>query len=142
MSIVARNLQDRPVLSPSELAAVYRTVQAALAAPDGDVGLAFVGDGAMSAYHRQFMDDPSTTDVLSFPGEGSDDGYWGDIIVCTDQAVRQADALRHPYPLELLVLVVHGLLHLRGYDHTCDDGSMRRLERELRPRCAAAGGLP
>jgi rRNA maturation RNase YbeY len=134
---VVRNLQDRPVLSPDQLGSVARIVLEREGARDGAVGIAFASDAEMSEFHRRFMDDASTTDVLSFPDDASD--YWGDIIVCTDQALRQALVLDHPYPYELVVLVLHGMLHLLGYDHVVDRGEMTRLEEALRPRAAARG---
>ncbi len=99
----------------------------------------------MVELHGSFMGDPSTTDVLSFPheeepgsGREGDEGYWGDVVVCTDQAARQAADLGHGYGFELTVLVLHGFLHLRGYDHTRDEGEMRVLEEALRPRSMSA----
>jgi len=137
--ILTRNLQDRPVLASAALARIAAVVDNRLGASEAGAGVAFVDDTEMSFLHGRFMDDPSTTDVLSFPAEEAE--YWGDVVVCTDQARRQARELRHPYPYELAVLVLHGLLHLRGYDHVVDGGEMRRLEEALRPRCAAGGVL-
>ena len=137
--IVTRNLQDRPVLGAAALARISAVVDARLGASEATVGLAFVADTEMSSLHERFMADPSTTDVLSFPAGQAE--YWGDVAVCTDQALRQALQLRHSYPYELAVLTLHGLLHLRGYDHVVDGGEMTRLEEALRPRCAATGEL-
>jgi len=101
----------------------------------GGVGIAFVGDAEMIVHHTEFLQKPCTTDVLSFPGDVSDDpDYRGDIIVCTDQAARQSRALGIPYDVELSILVLHGVLHLQSYDHTADDGKMTRLEEALRPQ--------
>lgn len=106
-------------------------------------GVAWVDDGEMSALNARYKNLVETTDVLAFPAEpepaelgaGSDPAgvpYWGDVVVCTDQAARQARDLGHSYRFELAVLVLHGLLHLRGFDHTRDSGEMSRLERHLR----------
>lgn len=137
--MVTRNLQDRPVLSPEALDGIAEVVWQRTAGPMGSAGVAFVDDRVMTEFHDRFMSDPSTTDVLSFPDDASEE-YWGDVVVCTDQARRQAQELRHPYELELAILVLHGLLHLRGYDHTGDRGEMRRLEEALRPVIVARGG--
>lgn len=137
MKIVVRNLQDRPVLTTDQATAVAQLVREREQARDGAAGVAFVSDPEMCDFHARFMDDPTTTDVLSFPDDAED--YWGDVIVCTDEARRQALALGHPYPFELAVLVLHGLLHLIGYDHTVDRGEMSRLEESLRPLVAARG---
>ena len=149
MTISLRNLQSRPIPTSAALAQVRSVAATALGVERGGVGFAFVDDRAMSGYHQRFMDDPATTDVLSFPASSGSaeadevvppdviseaDGYWGDIIICTDQAARQARHLGHPYDFELLVLAMHGTLHLLGLDHETDDGEMRRLERRLSAR--------
>lgn len=156
MKVIVRNLQSRPVLSPGRLAAMACVVREHLAAEPGAFGIAFVDDSTMSEHHQRFRGQSRTTDVLAFPNEldrivGGGPGpdaedemtpYWGDVIVCADQAVRQARDLGHPYELELAILAIHGSLHLLGFDHTSDGGEMTRLEEALRPRCWAAGRLP
>lgn len=143
MRVVVRNMQDRPTIAPASLASAAEVVRKATGAGLATVGVAFVGDARMQQEHARYLDDPSTTDVLSFASEpdAAEEPYWGDLIICTDQALRQANCLGHPYPYELMVLFVHGLLHLCGYDHTRDRGEMRAAEEALRPRCMTAGGL-
>lgn len=143
MSVWVRNMQDRPSLPAPLLQRVAAVVFDALGAQPASVGVGFVDDSQMIAAHAAYLGDDSTTDVLSFPGDGQDDeAYCGDIMICTDQARRQAIALQHPYEHELMVLFLHGLLHLLGFDHTRDHGEMRSREEALRPRCMAAGALP
>jgi probable rRNA maturation factor len=132
VSATVRNLQDRPALAAWQIDTVAK-VAFAEAGRSGTLGVAFVDDSRMAAYHEQFMGDPSTTDVLSFPA-ADEDAYLGDVIVCTDQAVRQAAELGLPYVAELVVLVLHGCLHLVGYDHEVDNGVMTRIEERLRPQ--------
>lgn len=143
MNVVVRNLQDRPTLTPRSLARAAEVVRAATGAGPATVGVAFVADARMLEDHARYLGDPSPTDVLSFPTDTQvdDEAYWGDLVICTDQALRQARTLDHPYQHELLVLFVHGLLHLLGHDHTQDRGEMRTMEEFLRPRCTA-GCLP
>lgn len=73
------------------------------------------------------------TDVLTFPdGERTPDGlYAGDILVCYPVAEKQARKNGQTLVRELLLLMVHGLLHLKGYDHETDRGEMLRLQEEL-----------
>ena len=73
------------------------------------------------------------TDVLSFPGEGGALGL-GDIVISVATAARNARAYGRSLPQELDVLALHGFLHVLGYDHETDDGTMDRLERRLRKR--------
>jgi rRNA maturation RNase YbeY len=132
--VLTRNRQTRPVPSVSQLSRVATVGFAGGGGTTGTVGIAFVGDDEMTAFHEDFLGKPTTTDVLSFAdsSEGDPD-YRGDIIVCTDQAARQARALGIPYLSEVAILCLHGVLHLQGFDHTADDGSMTRLEEALRP---------
>ncbi len=152
MSVVVRNQQVRPVLPARQLGQVVDVARRFVGGSLGVVAFAFVDDARMTDHHQRFLDRDCTTDVLSFPVDedersampaGSDDAneprYWGDVMICTDQAARQARQLGHPYPYELTVLALHGTLHLLGYDHTSDGGIMSRLEHSLRPRCVAAG---
>jgi len=108
----------------------------------GDVGIAIVSDAAMRRLNRQFRRRDYATDVLSFPAsEGSAPPgtarpdprkYLGDIVIARGVAGRQARAAGHPAATEHRILALHGLLHLLGYDHEHDEGTMERVERRLR----------
>ena len=94
--------------------------------PDADLAILFVDEAAMEQLHVQWMDEPGPTDVLSFPMDelrpGSDDnptpaGLLGDIVVCPQVAIAQAEAAGHSPLEEMLLLTTHGILHLLGFDH-------------------------
>jgi probable rRNA maturation factor len=76
-------------------------------------------------------DDP--TDVLSFPFNEDMEGafYIGDIFICFPLAREQAEENNIPLGTELFILMLHGLLHLAGYDHETDSGEMMALQRQL-----------
>jgi len=100
-----------------------------------DVSIAFVGDRAMRRYNRDFRGKDRPTDVLSFPShtdEAEFADYLGDIIISAETADRDAKELSLTFEVELRMLIIHGLLHLHGYDHEADNGEMVRLERRLR----------
>ncbi len=85
-----------------------------------EITLAFVDTRRMRELNRKFMKKDRSTDVLSFPvGKKSADGkfYLGDIVVCVPQAFRQCLGQPHGLEAELESLVIHGFLHLLGYDH-------------------------
>lgn len=98
--------------------------------------VAFVSDRKMRELNKQFRAKNSTTDVLSFPFEADefdlDDNHLGDIIVSIEQAQKQADENDLPLELEIKQLILHGVLHLCGYDHETDDGAMNQRELLLR----------
>ena len=78
------------------------------------------------------------TDVLSFPSGEKD--FLGDIVIDVPYAARQARSRVHSTAREVQILLAHGLLHLLGYDHETDDGTMFRLQRRL--VLSAFGGGP
>ncbi|WP_213815189.1 rRNA maturation RNase YbeY [Glaciihabitans sp. dw_435] len=110
--------------------------------PDAELAILFVDEAAMEQLHVQWMDEPGPTDVLSFPMDelrpGSEDmptepGLLGDIVVCPQVAVVQAEAAGHSPLEEMLLLTTHGLLHLLGFDHAEpeDEKEMFGLQRDL-----------
>jgi probable rRNA maturation factor len=108
-------------------------------ADDADVTVAFVSDRAMRELNRMWRGKRATTDVLSFPAaqaefEKAEGVSLGDVVVSIDQAERQAKEHRLSFENELAQLILHGLLHLCGYDHETDRGEMNRLERKLRKK--------
>ena len=88
----------------------------------------------MHEYNRRYRHMDKSTDVLSFVGEGD---YLGDIVISTEMAWRQAvQSKTLSFKENIRRLVLHGYLHLRGYDHEVDHGEMRAMERRLRRRFA------
>ena len=94
--------------------------------PDAELAILFVDEAAMEQLHVQWMDEPGPTDVLSFPMDelrpGSEDnitpaGLLGDIVVCPQVAIAQAQTAGHSALEEMLLLTTHGILHLLGFDH-------------------------
>jgi len=83
--------------------------------------------------NSQYRNLDYATDVLSFPmSESLPDGlYLGDMFICLPVARLQAESAGHSLKAELLTLMIHGLLHLAGYDHETDDGEMTRLQENL-----------
>lgn len=111
----------------------------AASARNGDLTLVFVSDGAMRRLNRQWRNKRGTTDVLSFPPDQADfeeifGATLGDVVISVDQAARQAHEHGLSLEDEVAQLILHGLLHLCGYDHETDNGEMNRLELRLRRR--------
>jgi probable rRNA maturation factor len=99
----------------------------------GEVALVFAGDGTLHRLNRTYRGKDKPTDVLSFPGPGGQEGL-GDVLISVATAERNARSLGRTVPQELDVLALHGFLHVLGYDHETDDGTMDRLERRLRKK--------
>jgi probable rRNA maturation factor len=137
MRIAVRNFQIRPIIEASRLRTLVERVLACTGEPADSISFVFVDDATMIEYHARWVDVPETTDVLSFPVDELDpegERDLGDVVICTDQAARQAAAHGRSYARELEVLALHGALHLLGYDHERDGGQMQVLESRLRPR--------
>jgi probable rRNA maturation factor len=122
------------------------------------VSVALVSDRRVRALNRTYRRIDAVTDVLSFPAFAPSrpgrpsarrstpqslipNPFLGDIVIARGVASRQAQAARHSEQTELRVLVLHGLLHLLGYDHERDNGQMMRLERRLRRQGGLGEGL-
>ncbi len=94
--------------------------------PDADLCLRVVDEAAMEVLHVQWMDLPGPTDVMSFPmdelrpadpDEEPSEGVLGDLVLCPSVAAAQAHEAGHTPEEEMLLLTVHGILHLLGFDH-------------------------
>jgi probable rRNA maturation factor len=106
-------------------------------APAARAGLtvAFVSDRAMRELNRMWRHKAGTTDVLSFPAEPDEfeaTDSLGDVVISAEQAARQAKENGLTFDTEIAQLILHGVLHLCGYDHETDKGEMNRLELRLR----------
>ena len=109
--------------------------------PAGGAGVTvvFVSDRAMGELNRRWRGKRGTTDVLSFPAgqdefERAAEAMLGDVVISVERAGAQAAEHGLSFEREVEQLILHGLLHLCGYDHERDDGEMNALELRLRRR--------
>jgi probable rRNA maturation factor len=102
----------------------------AIGESDASATIAFVSDKRILELNRQFRGVDKATDVLSFPAE--EKFNLGDIAVSVDTAAVQAKENGLSFDEEIAQLILHGLLHLCGYDHETDNGEMNQLELRLR----------
>jgi len=95
----------------------------------GEMGVLITSSAELRRLNLRFRGKNEVTDVLSFP---SADGSAGDIAISAEVAALNAHRLGHSPADELKILILHGLLHLAGYDHETDGGEMARKEARLR----------
>ena len=107
---------------------------AAIGNSDSSVTIAFVSDKTIRQLNRQFRGFDKATDVLSFPSADVDGSNLGDIAISVDTAAKQAKENGLAFEEEIAQLILHGLMHLSGYDHETDNGEMNRLELRLRKK--------
>jgi len=101
------------------------------------VTIVFVSDAAIKKLNRQFRGKNYSTDVLSFPTKAEDfesdnQSHLGEVVISVERAAAQAKENGLTFSNEVEQLILHGLLHLSGYDHDTDNGEMSRLELRLR----------
>jgi probable rRNA maturation factor len=157
LEVVAVNRQRRRRVDLPRLTSVLRGAAGALRVK-GEVALVVAGDKALHDLNRRYRGKDKPTDVLSFPGPCSEHAAGprekrrdqcaacvgqtpslGDIVISVDTAAANAEELGRTLPQELDVLALHGFLHVLGYDHETDGGTMDRLEKRLRKRLLGAG---
>ena len=150
LEVVAVIRQRRRPVDVKRLTAVLRGAADALSVK-GEVALVLAGDRVLRDLNHRYRGKDKPTDVLSFPGPcqahvggptgarrdecaacvGQSAGL-GDIVISVDTAAANAKQLGRTLPQEMDVLALHGFLHILGYDHETDDGTMERLEQRLR----------
>jgi probable rRNA maturation factor len=125
-----------------------RRVQTELGVASTSVTVCFVSDAEIARMNKAFRKKGGPTDVLSFPAETRRkprplrrkrkplpvSGYLGDIAISAATARRNAARIGRTVATELRILILHGVLHLLGYDHETDRGQMQRIESKLRRR--------
>ncbi|HEV2485475.1 MAG TPA: rRNA maturation RNase YbeY [Terracidiphilus sp.] len=110
----------------------------------GQVTILLTTEAAIRSLNRRFRGKNKATDVLSFPADATVQGsekIAGDLAISVSTALRQAAGQGHSLSTEIKVLILHGLLHLAGYDHEADSGQMELRERLLRGRLGLPHGL-
>jgi len=148
--ILNRQREVRVARPPLE--SFLRRVKRELGLGRKDVTICLVSDAEMARLNEAFRKKKGPTDVLSFPADvrpartrpgravnvGTFSGELGDIAISPATARRYAKKHARTLASELRVLMLHGVLHLLGYDHETDRGEMDRLEQKLRKRLGIA----
>ena len=134
------NRQKRVRVALPLLEKFARRVRRELRLDGRDLAICLVGDAEMARLNKTFRGKQGPTDVLSFPAseetafKRASSKSLGDIAVAPMVARRNARRYGRTLPDELRILILHGVLHLMGYDHERDSGQMERRERLLRRR--------
>lgn len=110
---------------------------------EGSVSVLLTGDREIRRLNREFRGKDKPTDVLSFPvGDGVPRARTaGDLAISVETAARESELRGHRLDVELRVLLLHGVLHLAGFDHETDQGQMERKENALRRKLGLEHGL-
>ena len=128
--VAVSDRQDRPV-DPAALVGLARVALRGEGVVNAELSVSLVTSEEMAQLHQRYMREPGPTDVLSFPQDESESQngrsrLLGDVVICPDVAAEQNPDLQ----AELRLLVVHGILHLLGYDHRDEEEQRRMWERQ------------
>ena len=124
-------------ISHSELSAFTQRARRAVGLR-GELSVRITSARELQELSRRFLHKNRPTDVLSFPALGVEGG---DIAIAREIAAKNARNLGHPLNTELKILILHGLLHLAGFDHESDNGEMTARESQLRKELGLPSGL-
>jgi probable rRNA maturation factor len=137
------NRQRRVAVAVEPLKHFYERVRQELRFPPESVTVQLVSDDAMARLNQTFRRKHGATDVLSFPAKparrSENPMYVGDIAISPETARRNARRFSRALTVEMRILILHGMIHLAGFDHENDHGEMDRLERRLRQRLGVSG---
>jgi probable rRNA maturation factor len=137
------NRQRRVPVAIHPLQQFYERVRRELGFAPESVTIQLISDETMARLNETFRKKQGPTDVLSFPANDARPApgaeYIGDIAISPESARRNARRFSRSLPVEMRILVLHGMLHLAGFDHETDQGEMDRLERRLRKRLGVDG---
>jgi len=138
------NRQRRVPVAVSHLRKFYERVRRELRFPRESVVIELISDRAMARLNETYRKKRGPTDVLSFPVNGRNgkngkraldsNEYIGDIAISPETARRNARRFSRTLSEEMRILILHGMIHLAGFDHETDHGEMDRLESRLRKR--------
>ena len=126
------NRQRRVKVDPNAWTTFAEKALDAIGNSGSSATIAFVSDRSIRKLNQQFRGVDKATDVLSFPADEPDN--LGDVAISVDTAAKQAKETGLQFDNEIAQLILHGLLHLSGYDHETDNGQMNRLELRLRKK--------
>ncbi len=137
MPVFVRSYVRRLRLNTPLVLKLGQRILSAVGESSAELGLTFVGDRRMRRLNREFRGKDRTTDVLAFalreaklPGVSRRETFpLGDVVVSLPTAQRQARRENRPVDVELAALLVHGVLHLCGYDHERDTSEAMRMRR-------------
>jgi probable rRNA maturation factor len=124
------NRQRRVKVDPNAWTTFAEKALKAIGNSGTSATIAFVSDSSIRKLNRQFRNIDKATDVLSFPADEPEN--LGDVAISVETAAKQAKENGLEFNDEIAQLILHGLLHLSGYDHETDNGEMNRLELRLR----------
>lgn len=135
MAVLIDNQQKKHQIKPTRIQQTARAVLNALDCPEGELSILLVDDPAIAELNHQYLHRSGPTNVIAFPmltGEYADisPDLLGDVVISLDTAAKEAANADISLEQRFRELLVHGILHLFGYDHETDQAEARRMEKK------------
>ncbi|MBW1867297.1 MAG: rRNA maturation RNase YbeY [Deltaproteobacteria bacterium] len=133
MGILINNRQNRHKIAPKKIKPMIQAILDALDFPDGELSILIVDDLEIEKLNRRYLNREGPTNVIAFPMQEGDFSHispqlLGDVVVSMDTARKEAETGGIHVGERLLELLVHGILHLVGYDHELSEAEALRME--------------
>lgn len=139
MGVLITNRQNRHSIAPEKVRQTAQKLLDALKCPDSELSLVLTDDSEIAVLNKEYLNHEGATNVISFPmQEGDFSGInpqiLGDVVISLDTALKEAEQAEMSMEERLNELLIHGILHLLGYDHEIkeDEDEMEEKSRELK----------
>lgn len=145
MPVLVRSQLRRVRIDQSRLTRLAQATLSLVGERTADLGVMLIGDRSMRRLNRQYRKKDRTTDVLAFSmreAPASPSTFIGDVVISVPTAAKQANQLGRSLDEELIVLLVHGILHLCGYDHERSERDARHMQQRERWVLRRLGRIP
>ena len=135
MEVLISNQQNKRPISPKKIQTTARAILDVLASPEAELSLLVVDDDGIAPLNQEYLKRPGPTNVIAFPmqeGQFSDlsPHLLGDVVISVETCQREAEAAGIPFERRFIELLIHGILHLFGYDHEKSSAEARRMEQK------------
>jgi probable rRNA maturation factor len=137
MGVLIENRQDKYVITPKSLKEKAQAILSALGSPDGELSILLLDDPQIAVLNKDYLQREGPTNVIAFPmREGAfveiTPDLLGDVVISLETAEKEGLAAGMTMQDRLGELMVHGILHLFGYDHETTETEARRMEAKSR----------
>ncbi|MBS3758248.1 MAG: rRNA maturation RNase YbeY [Desulfobacterales bacterium] len=135
MTILIENRQNRFRISTGQIREVAQTLLNALGSPEGELSVLLTDDADIADLNKQYLDREGATNVIAFPmaeGEFAEisPDLLGDVVISMDTAAREAEMGETTIENRFKELLIHGILHLFGYDHETNEADAQQMENK------------
>ena len=144
MPVLIDNRQSRETGLQKKTRRAAKAILSALECPDAELSVVLVDDPQIAVLNKKYLDRTGPTNVIAFPmqeGPFTDisPSLLGDVVISVETAVREAKGAGIPPEERFLELLIHGILHLLGYDHETDETEALRMAEKTRELMGAVG---